>query len=73
MAKLGWKYHTSTNITDHNGKTWDLDDWHDFVYDGIKRARQQVWENSAKHIPNYKGVDKGVDEDTTRALYKKMV
>eukprot|EP00972_Heterocapsa_arctica_P071382 10545250-Heterocapsa_arctica.AAC.1 len=36
-------------------------------------ARQQAWEHNARNRPNYKGVEKGVDEDTTRALYKHMV
>ena len=35
----------------------------------LTRARQQAWEKSAKNRPNYKGVEKGVDEATTRALY----
>eukprot|EP00972_Heterocapsa_arctica_P029747 4381676-Heterocapsa_arctica.AAC.1 len=73
MTKLGWKDNTPTNFIDHNGKPWELDDWRDFVYDGIKRAKQQAWEKSAKNRPTYTGVDKGVDEATTRALYKKMV
>jgi hypothetical protein len=71
VQKLGWKDNTPTNFTDHNEQTRELDDWHDFVYDGIKRARQQAWEKSARNRPNYKGVEKGVDEATTRALYKK--
>eukprot|EP00972_Heterocapsa_arctica_P107187 15791359-Heterocapsa_arctica.AAC.1 len=69
MLKLGWKDNTPTNITDHNNQTRDLDDRHDFVYDGIKRARQQAWE---KNRPNYKGVEIRVDEATTRKLYQKL-
>eukprot|EP00972_Heterocapsa_arctica_P032706 4818125-Heterocapsa_arctica.AAC.1 len=70
MLKLGWKDNTPTNITDHKNQTRDPDDWHDSIYDGIKRARQQAWENNAKNIPNYKGVERGVDEATTRKLYQ---
>eukprot|EP00972_Heterocapsa_arctica_P015558 2290576-Heterocapsa_arctica.AAC.1 len=73
MLKLGWKDNKPTNITDHKGQTRELDDWHDVVYDGIKRARQQAWETSAKNRPNYKGVEKGVDEATTRKFYQKLV
>eukprot|EP00972_Heterocapsa_arctica_P107572 15848144-Heterocapsa_arctica.AAC.1 len=73
MLKLGWLDNTSTNITDHKGQTRELDDWHDFVYDCIKRARQQAWEKSAKNRPNDKGVERGVDEATTRKHYQKLV
>eukprot|EP00972_Heterocapsa_arctica_P071238 10522518-Heterocapsa_arctica.AAC.1 len=38
----------------------------------MKRARQQAWEKSAKNRPNYKGVEKGVDEATTRAFHTKL-
>eukprot|EP00972_Heterocapsa_arctica_P115588 16448581-Heterocapsa_arctica.AAC.1 len=38
----------------------------------MKRARQQAWEKSAKNRPNDKGVEKGVDEATTRAFYNKL-
>eukprot|EP00972_Heterocapsa_arctica_P058080 8569391-Heterocapsa_arctica.AAC.1 len=69
MLKLGWKDNAPTNITDHKDQTRNLDDWHDFVYDGIKRARQQTWEKSAKNRPNYKGIEIGVDEATTRKFY----
>eukprot|EP00972_Heterocapsa_arctica_P074213 10954363-Heterocapsa_arctica.AAC.1 len=55
IQKLGWKDNAPTNFTDHNGQIRDLDEWRDFVYDGIKRARQQAWEKSAKNRPNYKG------------------
>eukprot|EP00972_Heterocapsa_arctica_P063671 9396114-Heterocapsa_arctica.AAC.1 len=72
MQKLGWKDNTPTNITDHKDQTRDLGDWHDFVYDGIKRARQKAWEKSAKNRPNYKGVERGVDEATTRKFYQKL-
>eukprot|EP00972_Heterocapsa_arctica_P062665 9241775-Heterocapsa_arctica.AAC.1 len=54
------------------GVTRDLDEWQSFVYDRIKRARQQAWEKSARHIHNYKGVDRGVDEATTRNYYLKL-
>eukprot|EP00972_Heterocapsa_arctica_P077737 11466663-Heterocapsa_arctica.AAC.1 len=73
MQKLGWKDNTSTNITDHKNQARDLDEWHDFVYDAIKRARQQAWENSARNRPNYKGVGRGVDEATARKFYQKLV
>eukprot|EP00972_Heterocapsa_arctica_P001031 145601-Heterocapsa_arctica.AAC.1 len=73
MLKLGWKDNTPTNITDHNGQTRELDDWHDFVYDGMERARKQAWEKSAKNRPNYKGVERGVDEATTRKHYQQLV
>eukprot|EP00972_Heterocapsa_arctica_P090051 13286007-Heterocapsa_arctica.AAC.1 len=43
-----------------------------FVYDGIKRPRQQAWEQSAKNRPNYKGADRGVDEHTARKQYLKL-
>eukprot|EP00972_Heterocapsa_arctica_P039448 5809727-Heterocapsa_arctica.AAC.1 len=72
MLKLGWKDKTPTNITDHKNQTRVLEDWHDFVDDGIKRARQQAWEKSAKNIPNYKGVGRGVDKATTRKLDQKL-
>eukprot|EP00972_Heterocapsa_arctica_P103626 15270932-Heterocapsa_arctica.AAC.1 len=72
MLKLGWKDNTPTNITYHKGHTRYLDDWHDFVYDGINRARQQAWEKSAKNIPNYKGVERGVGDATTRELYQQL-
>eukprot|EP00972_Heterocapsa_arctica_P110052 16205204-Heterocapsa_arctica.AAC.1 len=55
VHKLGWKDNTPTNCTDHNGQTRELDEWHEFVYDGMRRARQQAWEKSAKNRPNYKG------------------
>eukprot|EP00972_Heterocapsa_arctica_P058249 8593488-Heterocapsa_arctica.AAC.1 len=72
VQKLGWKDNTPTNFTDHNGQTRYLDEWHDFVYDGIKRARQQAWEKSANNRPKYKGVEQGVDEPTTRTYYKQL-
>eukprot|EP00972_Heterocapsa_arctica_P058827 8670207-Heterocapsa_arctica.AAC.2 len=72
VQKLGWKDNTPTNFTDHNGVTRELDEWHDFVYDGTKRARQQAWEKSAKNRPNYKGLEKGVDEATTIFFYKQL-
>ena len=61
-----------TNITDHNGINRDLKDWHDFVNDGIKRARQVAWQKSAKGRHNYKGLEVGVDEETTRKYYIKL-
>eukprot|EP00972_Heterocapsa_arctica_P092250 13605289-Heterocapsa_arctica.AAC.1 len=72
MFKLGWKDSTPTNITYQKGQIRDLDDWHYFVYDGIKRARQQAWDKSAKNIHNYKGVERGVDEATTRNHYQQL-
>eukprot|EP00972_Heterocapsa_arctica_P107922 15895187-Heterocapsa_arctica.AAC.1 len=45
----------------------------EFVYDGIKRARQQAWERCAKNKPNHKGVERGVDEHSTRKFYQKLV
>eukprot|EP00972_Heterocapsa_arctica_P032607 4801733-Heterocapsa_arctica.AAC.2 len=62
MKQLGWVDNTPTNITDHLNQTRNLEDWQGFVYDGIKRARQQAWEKSAKNKPNYKGMERGVDE-----------
>eukprot|EP00972_Heterocapsa_arctica_P047401 6990733-Heterocapsa_arctica.AAC.1 len=73
MQKLGWEYYTPTNITDQKNQTRDLNEWHDFVYDGIQRARQQAWEKSARNRPNYKGVERGVDEATTRKYYQQLV
>eukprot|EP00972_Heterocapsa_arctica_P049350 7263852-Heterocapsa_arctica.AAC.1 len=40
---------------------------------GIKRARQQRWDKCAKTRPNYKGVERGVDEHTTRKFYQQLV
>eukprot|EP00972_Heterocapsa_arctica_P101744 14990902-Heterocapsa_arctica.AAC.1 len=60
-----------TNITDHKNQTKDLGEWLDFVYDGIKRARQHAWEKIARNRPNYKGMERGVDEATTRQFYQK--
>eukprot|EP00972_Heterocapsa_arctica_P054552 8037387-Heterocapsa_arctica.AAC.1 len=68
MQKLGWKDNTPTNITDHTDQNRGLGGLHDFVHDGVKRAIQQAWEKSAKNRPNYKGVERGVDEATTRKL-----
>eukprot|EP00972_Heterocapsa_arctica_P041137 6064004-Heterocapsa_arctica.AAC.1 len=73
MQKLGWTDNTPTNITDHKHQTRNLDEWQSFVYDGIKKARQQAWENSANNRPNYKGVGRGVDEHTSRKYYQKLV
>eukprot|EP00972_Heterocapsa_arctica_P101581 14967096-Heterocapsa_arctica.AAC.1 len=72
MLKLGWKDNTPTNIIDHKNQSRDLGDWHDFVYDGIERARQQAWEKSATDRPNCKGVETGVDEATTRKVYQQL-
>eukprot|EP00972_Heterocapsa_arctica_P071418 10551172-Heterocapsa_arctica.AAC.1 len=73
MRQLGWTDNSPTNITDHKNQTRNLDDWQSMIYDGIKRARQQSWEKCAKNRPNYKGVERGVDEHTTRKLYQKLV
>eukprot|EP00972_Heterocapsa_arctica_P057277 8451081-Heterocapsa_arctica.AAC.1 len=54
------------------GVTRELDDWQGFVYDGIKRARQQAWERSARNRHNDKGIDRGVDEATARKNYLKL-
>eukprot|EP00972_Heterocapsa_arctica_P038007 5593788-Heterocapsa_arctica.AAC.1 len=62
MKQLGWTDNSPTNIADHHKQIRHLDEWQEFVYYGIKRARQQSWENCAKNRPNYKGVEKGVDE-----------
>eukprot|EP00972_Heterocapsa_arctica_P086603 12766480-Heterocapsa_arctica.AAC.1 len=72
MQKLGWKDNTPTNITDHKNQTRDLDEWHDLVYDGIKRARQQAWDTNDRNRPNYKGVGRGVDEATNRTFDQKL-
>eukprot|EP00972_Heterocapsa_arctica_P060428 8910863-Heterocapsa_arctica.AAC.1 len=54
------------------GKLRQLDEWPGFVKYGIKRARQLTWEKAAKHIPHYKGVENGVDENITRKYYIKL-
>jgi hypothetical protein len=69
---LGWKDNSPPNITDHNGITRDLKDWHDFVHEGIKRARQLAWMKNAKTRQKYKGIERGVDEATTRKHYLKL-
>eukprot|EP00972_Heterocapsa_arctica_P020747 3058091-Heterocapsa_arctica.AAC.1 len=69
MKDLGWTDCSPTNITDHEGTNRDLKDWQSFVKDGIDRARQLAWEKAAKSRSNYKGVEGGVDEFTTRKLY----
>eukprot|EP00972_Heterocapsa_arctica_P002455 354797-Heterocapsa_arctica.AAC.1 len=66
IKELGWTDNTPTHITDHTGHTMDISDWPSFVIDGINRARQLAWERAAKSRPNYKGVEEGVDEFTTR-------
>eukprot|EP00972_Heterocapsa_arctica_P086461 12744338-Heterocapsa_arctica.AAC.1 len=73
MKQLGWIDDSPTNITDHHKQTRHLDEWREFAYDGIKRARQQSWEKCAKNSPNYKGVERGVDEHTSRKFYHKLV
>eukprot|EP00972_Heterocapsa_arctica_P033797 4974198-Heterocapsa_arctica.AAC.1 len=73
MKKLWWTDNTPTNITYHKNQTRNHDEWHYVVYDGIKRARQQAWENCAKNRPNYKGVERGVDEHISRNCYQKLV
>eukprot|EP00972_Heterocapsa_arctica_P088378 13030922-Heterocapsa_arctica.AAC.1 len=72
MQKLGWTDNTPTNITDHKNQTRNLEEWQYFVYGGIKRPRQQAWEKSAKNRPNDKGVERGVDEHTSRKYYQKL-
>eukprot|EP00972_Heterocapsa_arctica_P105080 15483128-Heterocapsa_arctica.AAC.1 len=54
------------------GVTRELDDWQSFVYDGIKRARQQAWAKRARNKHNYKGIDGEVGEATTRNYYFKF-
>eukprot|EP00972_Heterocapsa_arctica_P037159 5471307-Heterocapsa_arctica.AAC.1 len=66
MKLLGWTDNTPTNITDRKNHRRNLEEWQEFVYDGIKRARQQSWEKCAKNRPNYQGVESGIDEHTTR-------
>eukprot|EP00972_Heterocapsa_arctica_P066096 9751212-Heterocapsa_arctica.AAC.1 len=41
--------------------------------DSREPDRQQAWEHSARNRPNYKGVEKGADEHTTRKFYQKLV
>jgi hypothetical protein len=72
IKQLGWTDMSPTNITYHNGINRDLKDWHEFVSDGIKRARQVAWQKSAKGKHNYKGLEVGVDEETTRKYYIKL-
>eukprot|EP00972_Heterocapsa_arctica_P064263 9484295-Heterocapsa_arctica.AAC.1 len=72
IKQLNWIDNRTTNITDHVGVTRELYDWLSFVYDGIKRARQQAWEKSVRSRHNYKGMDRGVDEATTRKYYLKL-
>eukprot|EP00972_Heterocapsa_arctica_P006433 943620-Heterocapsa_arctica.AAC.1 len=69
---IGWVDITPTNITDHEGVNRDLKDWPSFAKDGIDRARQLAWEKAAKSITNYKGVEGGEDEFTTRKLYNHL-
>eukprot|EP00972_Heterocapsa_arctica_P105641 15563826-Heterocapsa_arctica.AAC.1 len=54
VKQLNWIDNNPTNITDHMGATREIDDWQSVVYDGIKRARQQAWEKSARNRHNYK-------------------
>eukprot|EP00972_Heterocapsa_arctica_P115554 16448395-Heterocapsa_arctica.AAC.1 len=72
IKHLNWTDNSTTNLTDHMGVTRELDDWQGFVYDGIKRARQQAWEINARNIHNYKGIDRRVDEATTRKYYLEL-
>eukprot|EP00972_Heterocapsa_arctica_P025261 3721167-Heterocapsa_arctica.AAC.1 len=69
MKELGWVDNTPTNITDHNNITRELSEWPSCVKDGTNRARQLAWEKAAKSRPMYNGVEKGMDEFTTRKLY----
>eukprot|EP00972_Heterocapsa_arctica_P024763 3653391-Heterocapsa_arctica.AAC.1 len=66
IKQLNWTDNSPTNITDHMGATREIDDWQSLVYDGIKRARQQAWEKSARNRHKDKGMDRGFDEATTR-------
>eukprot|EP00972_Heterocapsa_arctica_P052158 7671990-Heterocapsa_arctica.AAC.1 len=61
MKELGWVDNTPKNIADHSDITRELSEWPSGVRDGIDRARQLAWEKAAKSIPNYKGVEGGVD------------
>eukprot|EP00972_Heterocapsa_arctica_P110890 16329328-Heterocapsa_arctica.AAC.1 len=72
MKDIGWIDNSPTNITDHEGVNRDLQNSQSFVEDGIDRARQLAWGKAAKSRNNYKGVEKGVDESTTRKLYNKL-
>eukprot|EP00972_Heterocapsa_arctica_P040348 5944619-Heterocapsa_arctica.AAC.1 len=54
------------------GVTREIDDWQSLVYDGVKRARQQAWEKSARNRHNYRGMERGIDEATTRKHYFKF-
>eukprot|EP00972_Heterocapsa_arctica_P039750 5857934-Heterocapsa_arctica.AAC.1 len=72
MKELGWVDNTPTNITDHNDITRGISEWPSFVKDGINRARQLAWEKAAKSRPEYKGVEKVVDEFTTWKVYNKL-
>eukprot|EP00972_Heterocapsa_arctica_P027240 4004563-Heterocapsa_arctica.AAC.1 len=60
------------NLESRMGQTRDISEWASFVKDGIQQARQLAWDKSAKSRPNYNGVEKAVDEFTTRKLYKKL-
>eukprot|EP00972_Heterocapsa_arctica_P107399 15819260-Heterocapsa_arctica.AAC.1 len=62
MKQLGWTDNAPTIITYHKNEIRNLDDWREFVYDGIKRARHQSWDTCAKNRPTYAGVERGVDE-----------
>eukprot|EP00972_Heterocapsa_arctica_P109642 16141436-Heterocapsa_arctica.AAC.1 len=71
IKQLNWIDNSPTNITDHMGFTRGIDDWQSLVYDGIKRARHQAWEKSARNIHTSKGMERGVDEVTTSKHYLK--
>eukprot|EP00972_Heterocapsa_arctica_P099986 14744727-Heterocapsa_arctica.AAC.1 len=54
------------------GTTRELDEWQSFVYDVIKRSRRQAWGRSARNRHTYKGIDRGIDEATTRQFDLKL-
>eukprot|EP00972_Heterocapsa_arctica_P106893 15745990-Heterocapsa_arctica.AAC.1 len=68
IKDLGWTDNTPTNITDHNNIIRGISECPSFVRDGINRARQLAWGKTAKNKPNDDGVEKGVDEFTTRKI-----
>eukprot|EP00972_Heterocapsa_arctica_P092000 13567066-Heterocapsa_arctica.AAC.1 len=72
MKQLNWMDNSPTNITDQMGVTREIDDWQSLVDDGIRIARQQAWENSTRNRHNYKGMERGVNEATTRKHYLKL-
>eukprot|EP00972_Heterocapsa_arctica_P079268 11684188-Heterocapsa_arctica.AAC.1 len=54
VKELNWIDNSPTDITDHMGVTREINDLQSLVYDGIRRARQQAWEKSARNRHNYK-------------------